>query len=200
MWGGWGGLVNKDVFNIMCSENGSGLCRKDMEVVDLEIEDKVMGFVMGGDSEWGLRFRGNISGGGSSVRSGGDSYREKGCGKRVILRVVEEGKIYNLRLELSLNIWNGNDEDRWGLFDRGNMGDSCEFMYDMRLIGEGIIVEWVEGKISVNCVESSSKDRGVGDNVYVWGYNCVRGLWLWIGKFRIEEGNNRDDWDVCWGR
>ena len=33
----------------------------------------------------------------------------------------------------------------------------------------------------------SNKDRGVGDNVYVWAYNSVRGLWLSIGNFRIEE-------------
>ena len=44
----------------------------------------------------------------------------------------------------------------------------------------------VEGKITVNSLQSTTKDRGVGDNVYVLAYKSVRGLWLSIGNFRIE--------------
>lgn len=91
-------------------------------------------------------------------------------------------------MELSLNISNGNDQDTWRLFDTANMPHTSDFMYDMSLIREGIIVDSVEGKITVNSIQSTTKDRGVGDNVYVWAYNSVRGLWLLIGNFRIEEG------------
>lgn len=61
-------------------------------------------------------------------------------------------------------------------------------MYDMSLIREGIIVDSVKGKITVNSLQSLTKDRGIGDKVYVWAYNSVRGLWLLIGNFMIEEG------------
>lgn len=101
-------------------------------------------------------------------------------------------------MELSLNISNGNDRDTWGLFDTANMPHTSDFMYDMRLIREGIIVDSVKGKITVNSIQSTTKDRGIGDNVYVWAYNSVRGLWLSIGNFRIEEGNNTHHWDVSW--
>lgn len=103
-------------------------------------------------------------------------------------------------MELSLNISNGNDGDTWGLFDTANTPHTSDFMYDMSLIREGIIVDSVEGKITVNSLQSPTltKDRGVGDNVYVWAYNSVRGLWLSIGNFIIEEGNNTYHWYVSW--
>lgn len=101
-------------------------------------------------------------------------------------------------MELSLNISNGNDQDTWGLFDTVNAPHTSDFMYSMSLIREGIIVDSVEGKITVNSLQSTTKDRGVGDNVYVWAYNSVRGLWLLIGNFRIEGGNNTHHWDVSW--
>lgn len=105
-------------------------------------------------------------------------------------------------MELSLNISNGNDgnnhQDTWGLFDTANIPHTSDFMYDMSLIREGIIVDSVEGKITVNSLQSTTKDIGVGDNVYVLAYNSVRGLWLLIGNFRIEEGNNTHHWDVSW--
>ena len=118
--------------------------------------------------------------------------------KTCTLTIVQEAKINNFRLELSLNISNGNDQDTWGLFDTANIPHTSDFMYDMSLIREGIIVDSVEGKITVNSLQSTTKDRGVGDNVYVWAYNSVRGLWLSIGNFRIEEGNNTHHWDVSW--
>jgi hypothetical protein len=101
-------------------------------------------------------------------------------------------------LELSLNITNGNDGDRWGLFDTANIPNTSDFMYDMSLIREGIIVDSVEGKITVNSLQSTTKDRWIGDNVYVLAYNSVRGLWLSIGNFRIEEGTNMRHWDTSW--
>lgn len=119
--------------------------------------------------------------------------------KTCTLTIVQEAKINNFRLELSLNISNGNDhQDTWGLFDTANMPHTSDFMYDMSLIREGIIVDSVEGKITVNSLQSTTKDIGVGDTVYVWAYNSVRGLWLSIGNFRIEEGNNTYHWDVSW--
>ena len=102
-------------------------------------------------------------------------------------------------MELSLNISNGNDqEDTWGLFDTANMPHTSDFMYAMNLIREGIIMDSVEGKITVNSIQSTTKDRVVGDNVYVWAHNSVKGLWLSVGNFRIKEGNNTHHWDVSW--
>lgn len=103
-------------------------------------------------------------------------------------------------MELSLNISNGNpdQEDTWGLFDTANMPPTSPFRYDMSLLREGIIVDSVEGKITVNSLQRPTEDRGIGDNVYVWAYNSVRGSWLLIGKFMIEEGKNSYHWDVSW--
>lgn len=135
----------------------------------------------------------------SSSRTGIITFTQGESNKTCTLTIVQEAKINKFRLELSLNISNGNDqEDTWGLFDTANMPHTSDFMYDMSLIREGIIVDSVEGKIIVNSLQSITKDRGVGDNVYVWAYNPVRGLWLSIGKFRIEEGDNTHHWDVSW--
>jgi hypothetical protein len=134
----------------------------------------------------------------SSSRTGIITFTQGESNKTCTLTIVQEAKINNFRLELSLNISNGNDQDTWGLFDTANMPHTSDFMYDMSLIREGIIVDSVKGKITVNSIQSTTKDRGVGDNVYVWAYNSVRGLWLSIGNFRIEEGNNTHHWDVSW--
>ena len=193
------GLVNKHVLNIISTHNGSPLSADDIEGVHSEITEKLIGLVITQDTQSPFRFIANITGAGTTVRTGADTYRQKPSGKTVIFRVLQEAKINNFRLELSLNISNGNDqEDMWGLFDTANIPHTSAFMYDMSLIREGIIVDSVEGKITVNSLQSTTKDRGVGDNVYVWAYNSVRGLWLSIGNFRIEEGNNTHHWDVSW--
>lgn len=134
----------------------------------------------------------------SSSRTGIITFTQGESGKTCTLTIVQEAKNNNFRLELSLNISNGNDQDTWGLFDTNNMPHTSDFMYGMSLIREGIIVDSVKGKITVNSLQSPTKDRGIGDNVYVWAYNSVRGLWLSIGNFRIEEGNNTHHWDVSW--
>ena len=134
----------------------------------------------------------------SSSRTGIITYTQGESGKICTLTIIQKAKNNNFRLELSLNISNGNDQDTWGLFDTANMPHTSDFIYDMSLIREGIIVDSVEGKITVNSLQSTTKDRGIGDNVYVWAYNSVRGLWLSIGNFRIEEGNNTHHWDVSW--
>lgn len=192
------GLVNKHVLNIISTHNGSPLSADDIEVVRSEISEKLIGLVLTQDTQSPFRFMANITEAGTTVRTGADTYRQKLSGKTVIFRVLQEAKINNFRLELSLNISNGNDQDTWGLFDTANMPHTSDFMYDMSLIREGIIVDSVEGKITVNSIQSTTKDIGVGDNVYVWAYNSVRGLWLSIGNFRIEEGNNTHHWDVSW--
>lgn len=192
------GLVNKHVLNIISTHNGSPLSADDMERVHSEITEKLIGLVLTQDTQSPFRFIANITGAGTTVRTGADTYRQKPSGKTVIFRVLQEAKINNFRLELSLNISNGNDQDTWGLFDTANIPHTSDFMYDMSLIREGIMVDSVEGKITVNSIQSTTKDRGVGDNVYVWAYNSVRGLWLSIGNFRIEEGNNTHHWDVSW--
>lgn len=193
------GLVNKHVLNLISTHNGSPLSADDIEGVHSEIAEKLIGLVLTQDTQSPFRFIANITENGYTERTGADTYRQKASGKTVIFRVLQEAKNNNFRLELSLNISNGNnDQDTWGLFDTANMPHTSDFMYDMSLIREGIIVDSVEGKITVNSLQSTTKDRGIGDNVYVWAYNSVRGLWLSIGNFRIEEGNNTHHWDVSW--
>lgn len=192
------GLVNKHVLNIISTHNGSPLSADDIEGVHSEITEKLIGLVLTQDTQSPFRFIANITEAGTTVRTGADTYRQKPSGKTVIFRVLQEAKINNFRLELSLNISNGNDQDMWGLFDTANIPHTSASMYEMSLIREGIMVDSVEGKITVNSIQSTTKDKGVGDNVYVWAYNSVRGLWLSIGNFRIEEGNNTHHWDVSW--
>lgn len=193
------GLVNKHVLNLISTYNGSPLSADDIERVHSEMVEKLIGLVLTSDTQSPFRFRANITENGSTERTGADTYRQKASGKTVIFRVLQEAKNNNFRLELSLNISNGNlDQDTWGLFDTANMPHTSGFSYDMSLIREGITVDSVEGKITVNSLQSTTKDRGIGDDVYVWAYNSVRGLWLSIGNFRIEEGNNTHHWDVSW--
>lgn len=135
----------------------------------------------------------------SSSRTGVITFTQGESGKTCTLTIVQKAKNNNFRLELSLNISeNVHDQDTWGIFDTGNMPHTSDFMYDMSLIREGIIVDSVEGKITVNSIQSTTKDIGIGDIVYVWAYNSVRGLWLSIGNFRIEKGNNTHHWDASW--
>lgn len=192
------GFVNKHVLNLISTHNGSPLSADDIEGVHSEITEKLIGLVLTQDTQSPFRVIANITENGYTERTGADTYRQKASGKTVIFRVLQEAKNNNFRLELSLNISNGNDQGTWGLFDTANMPHTSDFMYNMNLIREGIIVDSVEGKITVNSIQSTTKDRGIGDNVYVWAYNSVRGLWLSIGNFRIEEGNNTHHWDVSW--
>lgn len=192
------GLV-KHVFNLISTHNGSPLSADDVEVVNPEIETQSIGIVLPTNSQSPFRFMANISEAGYSVRTAADTVRQKPSGKTVIFRVNQEGKDNFFRLELSLNITNGNnDQDTWGLFDTANIPHTSDFMYDMSLIREGIIVNSIEGKIKVNSLQSTTKDITIGDTVYVWAYNSVRGLWLSIGNFRIEEGTNMHHWDTSW--
>lgn len=194
------GLANKHVLNLISTHNGSPLSVDDIEVVHSEIAEKLNGVVLTQDTQSPFKFMANIAENeGYTEITGADTYRQKASGKTVIFRVLQEARNNNFRLELSLNISNGNaQEDTWGLFDTPNMPHTSGFMYSMSLIREGIIVDSVEGKITVNSLQSLTKDIGIGDNVYVWAYNSVRGLWLPIDKFRIEEGNNTHHWDVSW--
>lgn len=136
----------------------------------------------------------------SSSRTGVITFTQGESGKTCTLTIVQEANIIipEFRLELSLHISNSNDQDTWGLFDMADRPHTSDFMYDMSLIREGIIVDSVEGKITVNSTQSITKDRGIGDTVYVWAYNSVRGLWLSIGSFRIEEGKNTYHWEASW--
>lgn len=192
------GLVSKHVFNLISTHNGSPLSADDLEGVHSEITEKLIGLVLTPDTQSPFRFIANITRNGYTERTGADTYRQKASGKTVIFRVLQERKDNSFRLELSLNITNGNDQDTWGLFDTANIPHTSDFMYDMSLIREGIIVDSIEGKIRVNSLQSTTKDITIGDTVYVWAYNSVRGLWLSIGNFRIEEGTNMHHWDTSW--
>lgn len=193
------GLTTKHVLNLISTHNGSPLSVDSVEKVHSEITEKLIGFLLTPDTQSPFRFMASMTENGYTERTGADAYRQKASGKIAILRVLQEAKNNNFRLELSLNISNDNlDQGTWGLFDTANMPHTSDFMYDMNLIREGIIVDSVEGKITVNSLQSTTKDIGIGDNVYVWAYNSVRGLWLSIGNFRIEGGNNTHHWDVSW--
>lgn len=192
------GLVNKHVFNIISTHNGSPLSAVDMERIHSEIADKSIGLVLTQGTQSPFRFIVDITENGYTKRTAADTYRQKASGKTVTFRVLQEAKDNFFSLELSLNISNGNDQDTWGLFDTANIPYTSDFMYDMSLIREGIIVNSIEGKIKVNSIQSTTKDITIGDTVHVWAYNSVRGLWLSIGNFRIEEGNNTHHWDVSW--
>ena len=194
------GFVNKHVFNLISTHNGSPLSADDMEGVYSEMAEKLIGLVLTQDTQSPFKFMASITGNGYTERTGADTYRQKASGKTVICRVLQEAKDNNFRLELSLNISNGHDHDQdtWGLFDKADMPHTSDFRYDMSLIREGIIMDSVEGKITVNSLQSTTKDIGIGDYVYVWAYNSVRGLWLAIGNFRIEGGNNTHHWDISW--
>lgn len=191
------GLVNKHVFNLISTHNGSPLSADDVEIINPEIENQNIGIVLTTDSQSPFRFMANITENGATERTGADTYRQKPSGKTVIFRVLQDNFF---SLELSLNISNGNDQDTWGLFDTANIPHTSDFMYDMSLIREGIIVNSIEGKIKVNSIQSTTKakDITIGDTVYVWAYNSVIGLWLSIGNFRIEEGINMHHWDTSW--
>lgn len=193
------GLINKHVFNLISTHNGSPLSVDDVEMVNPEIENQSIGILLTPDSQSPFRFMANIGKAvGYSVITAADTVRQKPSGKTVIFRVIQEGKDNSFRLELSLNITNGNDQDTWGLFDTANIPHTSDFMYDMSLIREGIIVDSTEGKIRVNSLQSTTKDITIGDTVYVLAYNSVRGLWLSIGNFEIEEGTNMHHWDTSW--
>lgn len=193
------GFVNKHVLNLISTHNGSPLSADDLEGVHSEITEKLIGVILTQDTQSPFRVIASITEGGYTERTAADTYRQKASGKTVIFRVLQEAKDNNFRLELSLNIPNDYDPYTWGLFDTANMPHTADFNnYNMSLIREGIIVDSVEGKITVNSIQSTTKDRGIGDDVYVWAYNSVRGLWLSIGNFRIEEGNNTHHWDVSW--
>lgn len=193
------GWVKKHVLNIVSTHNGSPLSVDDMEAVSLEMEEKLICMALTPDTQSPFRFMASVTVAGPTVRTAADTYRQKSSGKTVIFRILQEAKIHKFRLELSLNISNGNDqEDTWGLFDKADMPHTSDFMYDMSLIREGIIVDSVEGKITVNSLQSTTKAIGFGDDVYVWAYNSARGLWLSIGDFRIEEGKNTYHWDASW--
>lgn len=192
------GFTNKHVLNFISTHNGSPLSADDIEGVYSGITENLIGLVLTQDTQSPFRYMAFITKNGYTERTSADTYRQKASGKTVIFRVLQEAKDNSFRLELSLNITNGNDQDTWGLFDTDDIPHTSDFMYDMSLIREGIIVNSVEGKITVNSIQSTTKDRRIGDNVYVWAYNSVRGLWLSIGNFRIEEGTNMHHWDTSW--
>lgn len=193
------GMVKKHVLNLISTHNGSPLPADDVERINIEIEDQSIGILSTNDSQSPFRYTAYISEAGYYTdRTAADTLRQKPSGKTVIFRVFQKAKDNFFRLELSLNITNGNDQDTWGLFDTTNTPHTSDFMYDMSLIHEGIIVDSVEGKITVNSIQSTTKDIRIGEYVYVWAYNSVRGLWLLIGDFRIKAGTNTYHWDVSW--
>lgn len=106
---------------------------------------------------------------------------------KVTLTIPEHSKPASRTLTIRANQPNGLDRELVQTVQQS--ASTYEF---------GIIVNSVEGKITINSIQSTTKDRSIGDKVYVWAYNSVRGLWLSIGNFRIEEGTNMHHWDTSW--
>lgn len=89
------GLVNKHVFNLISTHNGSPLPAAAIEIVNSEIENQVIGIVSTPDSQSPFRFMANITEAGSAVRTAANTFRQKSSGKTVIFRVLQEAKINN---------------------------------------------------------------------------------------------------------
>lgn len=188
-----------DVARLISTLNGQHLPADSVEIVETTNSDWCRVVALEDNSPFRL-VAVIIENGPNKPRDTKQVYRQKATGKLATINIHQaRGEYPSFRLELSLNISNGNDDqDTWGLFDTANMPHTSDFMYDMSLIREGIIVNSIEGKIKVNSLQSTTKDITIGDTVYVWAYNSVRGLWLSIGNFRIEEGNNTHHWGVSW--
>lgn len=86
------GLLNKHVLNLISTHNGSPLSADDIEEVNSEITEKLIGLVLTPDTQSPFRFIANITGNGHTERTGADTYRQKASGKTVILRVLQEAK------------------------------------------------------------------------------------------------------------
>lgn len=86
------GLVNKHVFNIISTHNGSPLSADDIEIVHSELIEKLIGVILTQDTQSPFKIIVNISESGTTVRTGVDTYRQKPSGKTVILRVLQEAK------------------------------------------------------------------------------------------------------------
>lgn len=71
------GLVNKHVFNIISTHNGSPLSADDVEIITPEIENQHIGIILTTDSQSPFRFMANISEAGTSVRTAADTVRQK---------------------------------------------------------------------------------------------------------------------------
>lgn len=76
------GLVNKHVLNIISTHNGSPLSADDIEGVHSEITEELIGLVSTQDTQSPFRFKAYITGAGTTVRTGADTYRQKPSGKQ----------------------------------------------------------------------------------------------------------------------
>lgn len=97
------GLANKHVFNLISTHNGSPLSVDEIEIVHTDIETSGIGIILTQDNQSPFKFNANIAqNSGSSIKTGADTFRQKSSGKTVIFRVLQEAKINNFRLGLSL--------------------------------------------------------------------------------------------------
>jgi hypothetical protein len=87
------GLASKHVLNLISTHNGSPLSADDIEGVRSEIVEKLIGLVITRDTQSPFRFIANITeSGGTTVRTGADTYRQKPSGKTITFRVLQEAK------------------------------------------------------------------------------------------------------------
>lgn len=86
------GFVNKHVFNLISTHNGSPLSVDDMEGIHSGIAEELIGWVVTEDTQSPFSFMASITKNGSTERTGADTYRQKASGKTVIFRVLQEAK------------------------------------------------------------------------------------------------------------
>lgn len=84
------GCINKRVFNLISTHNGSPLSADAIELVNLEIETQSIGIVSTQDSQSPFRFAADIAETVSTERTAADTIRQKPSGKTVIYRVLQE--------------------------------------------------------------------------------------------------------------
>lgn len=75
------GLATKHVLNLISTHNGSPLSADDVEVVQREIAEKLIGLVLTPDTQSPFRFMATITENGYTERTGADTYRQKASGK-----------------------------------------------------------------------------------------------------------------------
>lgn len=86
-------MVNKHVFNLISTHNGSPLSVDEIEIVQAGIETSEIGIMLTQDKQSPFKFNANIAqNSSSSIKTGADTLRQKLSGKTVIFRVLQEAK------------------------------------------------------------------------------------------------------------
>lgn len=87
------GLVNKHVFNLISTHNGSPLSMDEIEIVHTGIENLAIGIILTQDNQSPFKYNANVAQNiSTSVKTGANTLRQKPSGKTVIFRILQEAK------------------------------------------------------------------------------------------------------------